>query len=158
MRRLKAMLMTALLWAISWAVVGTLALGVILLVGPNPGVRLGVLAGLMLRSALYWMVWGGIAGFSFAGILAVAERRHTLEQLATVRLALWGFLGGALLPIGTAALWNIAYGVRMFGTVMPYWVVGVAGALGAVLASMQLSLARKLPAGAGESRRLRGHA
>ncbi|MFC1662514.1 hypothetical protein ACFL3S_13845 [Gemmatimonadota bacterium] len=51
----------------------------------------------LLRMALNSSVAGFFAGASFAVILSVAERNHSLKELSLRRVALWGAGGGLLL-------------------------------------------------------------
>jgi hypothetical protein len=51
----------------------------------------------LLRMALNSSVAGFFAGASFAVILSIAERNHSLKDLTLRRVALWGAGGGLLL-------------------------------------------------------------
>ena len=130
LKRVRGILGTALTWAIGWV---------------GLGVGIGALAGFpfsyLLRMALNSSVAGFMAGASFAVILSVAERNHSLEDLSLRRVALWGGAGGLLLSVVPMA----------FGVPVPYLlgplVINVG--IGAGMATGSVVLARR-----GENRRL----
>src|SRR5262245_24791770 len=97
MRKLRAILTTAALWATVW-VLGTVAfLGVVrLFVEPVP--LGGALLEFVLVTSLLSAMTGLISGAAFAVALMVAERRRTLDALSKTRMAIWGAIGGAALP------------------------------------------------------------
>ena len=125
-RRIRGVLGTALTWAAGWAGVG----------------------------ALFWVIDGGsilagavtvgIAGFAtgaaFAVVLAIAEGRRTLDELALRRVAIWGGVGGLI--VGGLTLAAVFAG----GTPLPWstWMgqlIRVAS-LGAGSAAGNVALAR----------------
>ncbi len=124
LKRVRGVLGTAFTWAIVW-------------IGLGAGI--GALAGFnlsfLLRMALNSSVAGFIAGASFAVILSVAERNHSLEDLSLRRVALWGAVGGLLLSAIPMA----------FGVPVPYLlgplVINVG--IGAGMASGSVVMARR---------------
>lgn len=94
LRKLRGVLSIGLTWAASWVVVGT-ALGLIVRVidpdsiDPGEGIA-------MIR---VFATIGFISGVGFAGLLSVAESRKTILNLSLGRVALWGILGGAVVPL-----------------------------------------------------------
>ena len=93
LRRLRGVIGTALTWAIGWGAVSAVLLAI-------SGFSLGAIGVL----ALGGMFTGFIAGSTFAVILSIAERRHTLEDLSLRRVALWGGIGGIALSLLLAPL------------------------------------------------------
>ena len=96
-QRIRGVMGTALTWALGWGGLSAV---------------FGILGGVPLRFmgmyALSGMVQGAIAGGSFALLLTVLERRHTLEELSLKRVAIWGGLGGlalACLPVAFGLPW-----------------------------------------------------
>jgi hypothetical protein len=111
---------TGITWALAW-------------VGLGAGI--GILAGLdlsyLLRMAMGNSVGGFLAGASFAAILSVAERRHSLEDLSLRRVALWGAGGGlALSLIPFAAGIPLAY---LLGPLVINAGIGAGMAMGSVI-------------------------
>ena len=91
--------MIAALWGIAWLPPG-LALGIrsSLVFSsdvPKP-------AGLALRIAAAWMLWGAASGALFATLVALAEGRRSIQKLSRLRIALWG--AGGCVAVGTAFL------------------------------------------------------
>ena len=150
MRRLRAILATSVLWALAWALTSVLFFLVVGLF-----VERAILSpDYFLIGGLAWTTWGALNGAGFAALLALAERRQTIDELSTSRVALWGALGGGALPLVTYAISllqpAIALGAGITiqlrqgsGVVAPALLSGLLGA-GAAVA--QLSLARRLPA------------
>lgn len=92
-RRLRGILSLALIWALVW-----LPTGVVL------GWALGWTGhSLTLRAPMWylavWTLLGASSGAIFALLLATLERRRTLDQLSARRLATWGAVAGAALPV-----------------------------------------------------------
>jgi hypothetical protein len=85
--------------------------------------------------ALNNSVSGFIAGASFAVILSIAERHHSIEDLSLRRVGLWGAVGGLLLSLIPLA----------FGVPVPYLlgplVINVG--IGAGMASGSVALAKR---------------
>src|SRR4051812_9237028 len=77
-----------------WAVGGIFAGGVIELID-------NIVPGGFARQIDMWpqtlAILGFVTGVVFAGVLAVAGRRHRFDQLSLSRFTMWGALGGAAL-------------------------------------------------------------
>ena len=94
-RRLRGALGIALTWGVLWAPIG-LALGLILAAlrpgdidpGEGPG-----------RIAAVFGVVGFLSGLGSAALLSLGEQRKTIRQLSPARVALWGALGAAAIPL-----------------------------------------------------------
>lgn len=95
-RRVRAVLVMALLWASSWAVVGAL-------LGLSTWFRRPIGASTpfsfitwIAASALPFAVLGALCGAGFAVLLSRAERDHTVDTLVRVRIAMWGVVAGGI--------------------------------------------------------------
>jgi hypothetical protein len=116
LRRLRGILGTGLTWAVGWPIVN-LAFG--LLVGLPPRF-LGPIAISSLFS-------GFLAGGTFAVILSIVERRHTLEDLSLKRTAVWGGIGGTLLRAAVLPF-VLPLGLPVSSLLLPFVVDGLTGA------------------------------
>jgi len=94
---LRGVLGTGLTWAAIWAAFGAAAWGIVRVV--NPG-SIDAGEGLLV-AATTLAVAGFISGTGFAVALSLAERRHSLKDLSLPRVALWGALGSAIIPLLT---------------------------------------------------------
>ena len=124
LQRIRGVVGTGLTWAAAW-------------VGLGAGI--GALAGLdlqfILQIALGNSVSGFLAGSAFAGILTVAERNHSLDELSLKRVALWGALGASVLT-----LLPLAYGVPVGYLLGP---ILINGAIGSGMAAGSVAMARR---------------
>lgn len=150
-RRLRAIFTTAMLWAGTWI----LAWGGFLTVFWLLGGRNGDLLDVLRIGVVLWGAFGAVNGIAFAVFLILAERNRRLEQLSRTRVALWGAIGGALFPAVVYLPIVAIPGFTVLGLSSGH--AGVAGGLtsslingifGAAVATIHLSLARRLPAGA----------
>ena len=131
-RKLRGMLGVGLTWGLAWAVLGALlALAVgalhpqVLDAGETPA-RIAVILGIA----------GFVSGTGFALALWLLERGRTPRDLSLARVALWGAVGAAIVPLFTGVdnsqlIWTCP--------------------LGALLATTSVTIAR-----GAERRRLRG--
>lgn len=98
-RRLRGALGIGVTWGVLWAAIG-LVLGFVVGVvrpdqidaGEGPG-KVAAVLGLV----------GFLSGLGFSALIAVAERRRTIRELSLGRVALWGLLGAAAIPLLTGA-------------------------------------------------------
>ena len=123
-RRLRGALGLATTWGAAWAAISVafaLALGIArpeeIAAGEGPA-QVAVVLGLA----------GFLAGLGFAAFLLLCEKRRTIHALSLGRVALWGFLGAAAVPVLLGA--DIGEG----------WITGT---LGAIFAAASLALARR---------------
>jgi hypothetical protein len=130
LRRVRGIIGTGVTWALAW--VG---------LGAGIGALTGFPLGFLFRMAMNNAVAGFLAGASFAVILSIAERHHTLEDLSLRRVALWGASGGALL-----SFLPLAFGIPIAYLLGPL-VINVC--IGAGMATGSVALARR-----GDDRRL----
>ena len=132
LRRLRGIVGTGLTWALGWAG-ATTVFSVIL------GAPLGRLVGVATTGAIF----GFIAGGTFAVILSIAERHHSLADLSVRRVALWGGIGGVALVLGFAPQF-LGSGMSPQQMVNAYFIPLVLnGLLGAGFASGSVALARR---------------
>jgi hypothetical protein len=134
-RRLRSALTIGLLWGIVWAVLGVIvAVTMGWIQFPLRPMDVGALAG--------WTGMGIVSGTVFAGMLARLERNRTLETLAPGRLALWGILAGAGIPILFSA---IVLALLPHSSLDPsaYGVFALLGVTGAATAMGTIALARR---------------
>jgi membrane associated rhomboid family serine protease len=123
-RGIRGALGIGLTWGLLWILVGAL-LGLWVWIvdptdigpGEGPGRALPIL-GLV----------GLLSGFGFALILSTTERRRSLQRLSLWRVALWGCLGSAAIPLLMGADGSMGW---------------LTGALGAVFATTSVTIARR---------------
>ena len=143
MRLLRGIFRTALLWAVTWGVIGILVVTGLLFaadIGGTPPVDyLELLTRVVAAYGAFFGALGGITGGIFAGLVAFAERRRSFADLSIGRLAAWGTVAGVSIP---AAL--IAVSPPIDESPIP--VFAVTAALGATCAVGTLLLARRAPA------------
>lgn len=152
-RRIRAMLRTAVVWGAAWTVPGLIWISVLALFQRDSSPHVG-LSGFVWTILLNWTVVGAISGAAFALVLSLAERRQSsLSALSMRRVVTWGAIGGAALPLvvlpllpivapgltrNLPALHDLSSALRqaiLTGTVY--------GLLGAVSAGASLHLARR---------------
>lgn len=144
LRKLRAALVIAGIWAIVWMPMG---LALALYAGsrsPRPTDLFARPASVPLFVSA-WTVWGAMSGALFAFILGLAERRRTLASLSLARTVAWGAIGCMTLPavltvvdvLGTPA------GLRGYTWRFPLAVLAVSAGLGAACAAATVALARR---------------
>jgi len=149
LRRVRAILVTGILWGLVWLPVGAAVGfvqykrgGLIDVLPPPPGVVLRTLG----RFTLEWGLLGSINGALFAVLLAVAERGRTLATLTVRRVAFWGAVGTLVLPSVVLLIALLLFGPSgLFIKVVP--MVSVL-ALGAGCGTTMFLVARRAPASA----------
>lgn len=121
LRRLRAIFISAMTWAIFWIV---------------PGIAFGFwekaywhmplnmnFVGLLVRSIMMASFAGFVGGGIFAAALSAAERNRSIAELSRKRAALFGAIGRALVPLAfavpmSAALWGkllVIGGTALYG-------------------------------------------
>jgi hypothetical protein len=90
---------------------------------------------------VFWSTLGAFSGAVFATLLLGFERRRSIDTLAGRRVAVWGALGGATLPLVVIALGGLD------GRLSSDWLMAplISGTLGAVCATASVRLARRTP-------------
>jgi hypothetical protein len=123
-RRLRGAVSIGVAWGLLWIAIGLILIALIGVFRPQeidpgegPGKVLPIL-GLV----------GFLSGLGFAALLSLAERRTRLDELSLTRVALWGLLGSAAIPLvmGTDASMG--------------WLTGP---MGAIFATASVAIARR---------------
>jgi hypothetical protein len=147
LRRLRAIVSTAILWTLVWIPVGLVFGMYRYLTHPHGGhgfderdVGLGVI----WSTAWPFGIWGAISGALYAIILSLAERRRPISELSPRRVGAWGALGALALP-------GVVIVINTFQAPGYAWIpqaavfLFVTSLLGAGCAAGTLRLAQRLP-------------
>jgi hypothetical protein len=124
LRRVRGLFGIGLTWGALWAAVGALVVVIVGYVRPadiDPG------EGPLVAAAVLGIT-GFVSGLAFGGLLSVGERRNTLLKLSLIRVALWGTLGAAVVPLLTGVDNSMVF---------------ITCPLGATLATLSVALARR---------------
>jgi len=97
LRRLRGVIGVGLTWGVMWAAL-TVALGLVMRFTIPGSIDPG--EGELLIGAMVGFV-GLVSGVCFGLLLSFAEKRKTIVDLSLVRVAIWGILGSAALPLLT---------------------------------------------------------
>jgi hypothetical protein len=145
-RRLRSALVLGVIWGAVWFPVG-IVVGLVVTRLSDP-TWTNFFSGLAA-----WTLIGVSSGATFALLVAIFERNRTIQQLAVARLALWGMIGGAALPVAAMlVLLKLLPGAHLSSSGPAVFVL--MAALGSVCAIMTLWLARRnapVPGGGGAS-------
>lgn len=111
LRKLRGALGLALTWTIAWAALGAVIGTIDSVLRPTGGESPWHMAK-VLGSV------GFVSGLTCAVAIASLERRRQFSQLSLMRVALWGALGGATIPLLTAVpesqlLWTCPFGALL---------------------------------------------
>lgn len=144
LRKLRAALVIAGIWAIVWMPMG---FALALYAGsrsPQPTDVIARPVSLPLFVSV-WTMWGGASGVLFALILGLAERRRTLASLSLVRTVVWGAIGCVTLPAALTIVdvLTTPAGLRGYTWRFPLAALAVSAALGAACAAATLAVARR---------------
>jgi hypothetical protein len=92
-----------------------------------------------------WTAWGVISGALFAVVLALTERRRTVETLSAARTALSGAIGAVSLPLLLTGidLVRTPPGLLGYSWRFPLLILVGSAAAGAACATATLRLARR---------------
>lgn len=146
MRRIRGVVVIAVLWGLAWAPIGLIAgireyraETVTDFIGFPP---LGSdLSSVLIQSTLAWVLAGTLAGGCFAAIISLVERRRPFHTLSWRRFAVFGVLSVVMLMV-------VALVVLMISIHGGEWFVNLGQligflTLGAVSAAATLALARR---------------
>ncbi|HKN68821.1 MAG TPA: hypothetical protein VJW73_21200 [Gemmatimonadaceae bacterium] len=123
LRRIRGALGIGVTWGVVWSAVGGIPRWVF---GVNTDAPVPLIFGVL----------GFLAGVTFAGILALAERRRRFDEMSIPRFAGWGAAGGLLLSALFAAPASLYWGDVL--AVAPTFAIACA-----ICASGSLALARR---------------
>src|SRR5262245_5261913 len=140
-RRIRGILVVATTWALAWGALGS-ALSVAELWWArrhNPVFRNFAIVDVFPDAFVFWALLGFVSGAVFAILLARLERRRSVDDLAVGRVAAWGALGGASLPLLAIAIGALT------GNIPSDWFSApvISGVLGAMCAAASLRLAKR---------------
>ena len=122
------------------------------------GAGVGLVIGMVTPGAWDWynpiLTWafgigayGVVSGVGFATLFSLSEGRKTLFDLSLRRVALWGVLGSAAVPLLFSAAGWLPIGTPLVDIL---GAVGVTGALGGMFAPGSVAIARRAALKAGE--------
>ena len=144
LRRLRAALSIAVIWALVWLPIG---LALALYADSRPPQPSDVISRPVSIPFFVtaWTAWGALSGAAFTLVLGFAERRQTIENLSIARTAVWGALGAVALPLILIAIDVIRTPVGLLGYSwrFPLLVLSVSATLGAGCAAATLALGRR---------------
>lgn len=135
LRRARGLFGIALTWGVVWGIAGAVAVGLLGLLRPadiDPG------EGPLIAAAVLGLA-GAVSGTVFGALLSIGERRKTLLRLSLARVALWGLLGAAVVPLLTGVDDRMVY---------------ITCPLGATLAVVSVALARRAELRGADHRKL----
>ena len=144
MRRLRAILVISVTWAIPWAVLGVLF-------GAyrywdyqrNPTDVVVTLPSQIGWSVALGAIWRALSGAAFASILSIAERHSKLGELRMAHVTAWGATGSTMIPLITLGLIGASDPLMVLPLSFVAAVGAVSAALGAGLAAGTLGVARR---------------
>ncbi len=114
----------SVLWSAGFVILGMVIVTIVSLMDPSqidPGEG-------PIDVAPLFALLGAVTGGVFGGLLAFSERRKTFKELTLPRMALWGMIGGTLLPLIMG---------KHIGNAIVF------APLGAILSTATLALARR---------------
>jgi len=139
-RRIRGTLVVATTWALAWGALGSAFSGAELwwALRPNPVFR-NFIFDVLPDAFVFWAIYGFLSGAVFAVLLARLERRRSVDDLATARVAAWGALGGASLPLLAIAIGALT------GNIPGDWLSAplISAVLGAMCAAASLRFAKR---------------
>lgn len=150
LRRLKAILVNATVWAVAWTTAGAVFAALLALrasTGDLPLPFLQILANLMVSVTAVAACTGFIGGGLFAVGLMVAERDRSVDELSRKRAAILGMLGGLAIPLllyvrielYTRASVPLLDGLLLLGGAAAFGAISATAALAAAQRGKQLS-------------------
>ena len=136
LRKLRGGLGVGLTWGALWAAIGAVIGLVVGVVSPASWSLTLTVFDWALGMGLY----GLVSGAGFATLLSLGEGRRTLRDLSLGRVALWGVLGSAAVPVLFGALGMFAAGTTIADVV---GAMLVTAGLGGTFAPGAVAIARK---------------
>jgi len=134
------------IWAAAFALIGVAGLIPLYALGELRSFELSGYLRTLVGSVVRWGIGGAGMGFTFAAALLLGERRHALNELSGKRFAAWGFVAGAIVPAGMAAILVLTGHSSSAINLRARLIFPLAcGVFGAALAAMTLRAARRAP-------------
>jgi len=145
-RRIRGLLGVGVTWGTLWGGIGAAIGFVIGVVRPEVWVFTNPVAEWAIGMGLY----GLVSGVGFGSLLSLGEGRKTLRDLSLRRVALWGVLGSAAVPLLFLGMFDA--GTTLADIIEAIFVTGV---LGGTFAPGAVAIARRAElAGADEQKLL----
>lgn len=139
-RKLRGVVGFGLTWGTLWGAIGA---GIGFIVGlVNP--EAWVVTNPVIEWAVGMGLYGLVSGMGFAGLLSIGEARKRIQELSLPRVAMWGVLGSALVPLLFGALGTFEAGTTLADVLGAIAVTGLLGgtfAPGAIAAARHAELA-----------------
>ncbi len=134
-RRLRGLAGVGVTWGVSWAAIGACI-----------GLVIGVVSGeaslvtLVSEWAVGMGLYGVVSGVGFGGLLSFGEARRRILDLSLGRVATWGVLGSAAVPIFFGVLGMFAPGTTAVDVIEAMFVTAF---LGGSFATGSVAVARR---------------
>ena len=143
LRRLRGLLGVGMTWGVLWGAIGAgigFVLGLL-----DPGTW--SLANPVVDWALGMGAYGVISGVGFGALLSLGEGSKLLRELSLKRVAVWGVLGSAAVPLLFGAFGFFEAGTTLLDVL---GAMGVTAALGGTFAPGAIAIARRAELTAGD--------
>jgi len=142
-RRIRGLLGTGVTWGTLWAGIGAAVGAVIGFISPE----LWAVGNPVLDWAVGMGLYGLVSGIGFGTVLTLTEGRHTLRDLSLPRVAVWGVLGSAAVPVLFGALGMFPMSTTAWDVIQAMLLTSV---LGGTFAPGAVAIARRAELSAGE--------
>jgi len=147
LRRIRGLLGVGLTWGALWSAIGA-GIGLVIgIVRPEAW----ELANPILVWALGMGLYGLVSGVGFGTLLSLREGRKTILDLSLRRVAIWGVLGAAAVPLLFGALGTFEAGTTVADVLGAILVTAI---LGGTFAPASIAIARRAELRAAEEREL----
>lgn len=147
LRKLRGLLGVGATWGTLWAGIGAVIGFVLGRMDPF----LWVLGNPVVEWALGMGAYGVISGFGFGTLLSLREGSRTLRDLSLRRVAAWGVLGSAAVPLLFGALGFFSASTTVVDVL---GAIAVTAGLGGLFAPGSVAIARRAELTAGDERLL----
>lgn len=107
MRRLRGVAGSMSIWAVVFAAIGVVGSIPVSLIYRLPPLASGQFARVLVATIVRWGLAGAVMGLAFAAAVMLAERSRTRTTLSLRRFTTWGFLAGAIVPVGLAIVYEL---------------------------------------------------
>jgi hypothetical protein len=107
-RQLRGTMGTTATWAAAFAVIGVVLLLPLWAVGALPPFEPKAFLRFAINSAFRWALGGAGMGLAFSLAVIVGARRRSFGALTPRRFAAWGFVAGAIVPMGMATIYVLS--------------------------------------------------
>ena len=135
-RKIRGALGVGTTWAVMWAAIGAVIGLIIEWVNPS----MFYFVNPVVEWAIGMGMYGAVSGFGFAGLLSLREGRKQLADLSLKRVALWGVLGSAAVPLVFGWMGLFAAGTTALDVIAA---MGVTSLLGGVFSSGSVAIAKR---------------